>query len=142
MRIVYPPGARTEFYDRNPIQIQGVYEARAIAPHAQTTRWTYTVPAGKKMYAGSLFCGIVCDTDQTGGGECDSSIAMTPSGGAVGGLLRASMAFSSTTTGRAEPAVGGGYFLAGDALLGRTEDLGTGGTISYLVSLQGTEFDA
>lgn len=140
---IYPvTSARAGPIDRNPFQRTSVYEATGVAPHALTTRWTYTVPSGKKFTIGSAFTQMHTTVNQATAGNVQASIALTPSGGAVGGLIRAGMAYSATVVNPSTSVIGGGNFLAGDALLGRTEDLGIGGTITYLVALQGTEFDA
>ena len=54
MRIVNPFSGRPADYDRNPSTATGANTSQvAIAPHAFVTRWTYTVPAGRKSRVGN-----------------------------------------------------------------------------------------
>lgn len=54
MIILYPTGTVTQFYGRSPLIVPEVSQQYAIAPHMPTTRWTYTVPAGRNAIVTSL----------------------------------------------------------------------------------------
>ncbi len=55
-------GGRPPYYDRNGATQQSVYANASTAVHADTERWTYTVPAAKKALFESAFVAIIQQT--------------------------------------------------------------------------------
>jgi hypothetical protein len=48
MKLQYPTGVTTQFFGRNPLAIHYFWEGFLIAPHANTERFRYTVPANRR----------------------------------------------------------------------------------------------
>ena len=128
--------------ERAPLMVTALYVAGAVAPHAATSRWSYTVPAGKKARVEWVYAGLIQDAVATAAGYAEASVRYTPSGGTVTRLtdaIKINLALGS------EGHVGAGLdlmMLAGDNLNAITNDANTGGTILYLVSAKVTEYDA
>lgn len=138
------PGHRAVLFGlgANPATIAASYGASAVAPHAATSRWTYTVPAAKRGLITILEASVVRDVAPTTAGLANAYIQLTPSGGAATFLLLASNAGGSVNDGRAL-ALGCQLWLeAGDKLEALTSDASTGGSHQFVLTLAATEFTA
>lgn len=107
----------------------GNYNAGGVAPHAATTRWTYTVPTNRAAQIESALVAIlrtaaaapVGTTFATVTATGVSLLYATDISNAVG-------AFTSQQQGES------GFLNAGDVLLGQTFDGSTGGTHDLVVT--------
>lgn len=142
MRILFPPGQRSNWFDRNAASLANTYEAYAVAPHAETTRWTYTVPAGKKFLIGSGAINFQRDAAAAAAAAAGAYIKLTPSGGAATTVLRCMTALSAVGSPQIIAGLQGLILFAADVIDGRTVDSSTGGSFNYAVNLAGAEFDA
>jgi len=132
---------RAEWYDRNPADASQDYYG-SLSPHVVTTRWSYTVPSGKKAWVqiATIFC--MRRTAATTMGEVYVFLVIVPSGGSLKRLMIA--CFVDNTVWVKDKAYGGvGILLrAGDAVNANTADSSTGGTVDYYCGAKITEFDA
>ena len=142
MRIYPVSTARADWYDRNPIASNNDYTITGLAPAALTTRWTYTVATGRKTFIGALQINTERANTATSAATVQSFITYTPSGGAASRMLQTFI--SDNAVGSRQNAIGasGMVMLAGDNLMGQTQDTSTGGALNYSLSWAGAEFDA
>lgn len=134
MRIDYPTVNRNDFMSNNPIAAHVEYVNNAIGPHANTERWSFVVPANQ---LGVIQGGVLMMTRITvaaPAGMFTSYIDIIQ-----GGTSCYLAYFNEINNG-----VGASYYvlipsqiylLAGDSVSMHTADLSTGGTISYVGSL-------
>jgi len=134
--------ARPAWHDRNPIPSWQSYEAAGVAPHGATTRWTYTVPAGKKAIMEYAFLSLTRSGAPTTVGTAFCFLYYQPSGGSSHILYDASL--RDATVGNVKEIASPTSLMlnAGDAVRGYTQDTSTGGTIDYILNVKFTEFDA
>jgi hypothetical protein len=118
------------------------FGALATAPHADTQRWTYTVPAGKKALVEAAQLLTLRDAAATTLGRAEASILITPSGGALNRMLR-TLHLINTVGERVDIFIGeAGSLLAADQIQATTEDSSTGGTMGYFATAKIMEYDA
>jgi hypothetical protein len=132
--------ARAAFYDRNPLKVNGKDDFVTRAPAGGTQRWIYTVPAARKTQVDSAICLSNRATVGAPGGEVQCIVM-------IDALNTSYVVFAdsnSNTVGFLDKAmIGTGVLLlAADAIRGQTSDSSTGGTVTYLSSFHGVEFDA
>lgn len=135
--------ARPAPIDRNALNKIGQFETGATAPHAQTTRWTYTVPAGKKAVAqgGAMSCRRV--TAAAPVGMVTVTTVYTPVSTGVAATESIIQLGTNNVLDHAESNLNPtGDMLAGDIESATTQDEGTGGTVSYKVNRKIFEYDA
>ncbi len=137
MRVSLPGGARGYYYDRAPTPQVFEFQGGAVAPHTDTSRFGYTVPAGRKAFIVHLVATISRAT----------VAAPVGSYGAHFGGLGANLAWLRTrknTVDAAEVlALPTSLTLnAGQVLSGLTFDGSTGGTVDYQINAALVEFDA
>lgn len=142
MRFFFQAAARAAPADRNPTSKGHTYQATGVAPHGATTRFSYTVPAGKKLVL-----------------EAAQNTALRATAAAPVGLYQSvalivlidanqpwlSYAWSLDNTVGARTAMnfaGPVSLLAGEQLITSTSDASTGGTVNYAAAVKGTEYDA
>lgn len=140
MRLSSLAAARPAYYDRNASSFSAAYAA-TVAPHANTTRWTYTVASGKKLLVESAAAyairtaaatvnsygwGLVTTYDGT---NYTNILPMVINLTALAAVDRAYMGQSVTV-------------YAGQQILGATWDTATGGTIQWEIDAKGTIYDA
>lgn len=137
MRISSYAVARPMYWDRAPSQVSiGYYNT--IAPAAYTTRWTYTVPAGRKAFIDSGSINVNRVTVAAPVGVARATIE-TP----ASSIILAVFATSNIAGDIQRASVGGSLLiLAGTAIVGTTEDTSTGGTMLFAMFAHGVEFDA
>jgi len=129
--------ARKEWYDRNSLELSREYYGIGVAPHGYTTRWTYTVPTGKKLFVECALASVVRITAATTAGEATAYVYCRGIA-VVKPLLHTNGVGDKDTMniGRNAVMVGGG------ALNGGTGDASTGGTTNLRTTALGIEFDA
>jgi hypothetical protein len=131
-------GARPEYYDRNPVVINGAFYGSAIAPHATTTRWTVTNPSTKKAYIDAGSISIMRVTAATTASMGFSAIEQ-PAGYVVLNVVYSTNTINAVTN----MALSGTIYVGpGDSVLGITYDGSIGGTIFYTNYAHGVQFDA
>jgi len=141
-RVGFPGGPRLDWYDRNPGNQRQLYAVAGVAPHLETIRWTYTVPAAKKAWISAAFVAARRATAATTAGEVRARVVFAPSGGQYGSIIMARI-FGNVVNDQDKAAFGPGMMMqATDQLLGLTMDLSTGGTIDYEVTAVIVEFGA
>ena len=128
--------ARPQYYDRNAASVSGNYGA-TVGPHAVTTRFTYTVPTGKKCLIEAAY----------------SSIIRASAAGTLGVIAL----YAGTNTVRAmnlyvynntvntyysDKAVTQLTVYGGASYYAVSADTSTGGTSEIIIQFNGTEFDA
>ena len=128
--------ARAAYYDRNPLGVALTDINFQIAPHANTTRGSYTVPAlrkamvtGGNISAERFTVGApvgAYGASATGGGQIAKQYSLD---NAVGGKVFV-------------PVSSGGILNAAQVATIFDEDLSTGGTCSFMKVVNLVEFDA
>ena len=142
MRIGSLAAARPTYYDRNGVSLAYEYTSYGIAPHAETQRWTYTVPAGKKAYVETFRAFVYRITAATSPNRYAAAIFVNPSGGGSYKIIEAT-SYSNVADTSQVLNVGGSILLfAGDQIAGYTLDASTGGTLIVSVSIKVSQFDA
>ena len=137
MRVGFPGGPRLEWYDRNPVGKEFLYQAPTVAPHALVQRFLYTVPTGKKFF---LESGLALAIRDAAAGPADLVTAYLF---ARDYRCLAAVLLTNAVGDRAQMNQGRSVIMVdGDRLQGMTGDVSTGGTINYMVSAHGIEFDA
>src|SRR6266498_1442308 len=140
MRIVTSAAAgRPVYYDRNPAIRWALYNVDTVAPHVDTTRAAYTVPAGKKAYAEATFAQVIRAAAAAAAARAYAAIRYTPSGGTIAQFVR--VLISTNGVGDKDSMQGGSFsFLAtGDLVELAPGDGSTGGTVDYRLTLKATE---
>jgi len=139
MRVSSYAVARPSYYDRNATSSLSSYAAN-LGPHADTTRWTVTVAAGKKSLVelGATYSRRI--TVATVAGEYGSYIQLTS--GATNVYFPATATVSNVVdfTNSAQYS-GSPTLYAGETIAGHTYDLCTGGIVNYTVAAKLTTFD-
>ena len=130
------------WYDRNPKSVFKRYSATDVAPHAQTLRWTYTVPKGKKAFV--EYMGIRIERITAAGTPAEVIVCIDLE---IEGLASMSFMIAVLVTNNVgdtdRDSIGQSLILnAGEVLRSYTTDLSTGGTMRYLTVAKITEFDA
>lgn len=139
---VVSQGARPVPTDRNPVNKTNEVQTAAIAPHGTTTRWSYTVPVGKKAQIQTASCICVRVTVAAPVGETSAQLAYTPSGGAAVTLFEAHLDTNAALDVSVQNESQLGDMLAGDIITAQDFDTSTGGTVKFRESAKVYEFDA
>ena len=141
MRVSSFAVARPAYYDRNATSKNLVYGSAAIAPHANTTRFTYTVPSGRKCFVESLNVASFRETAATVVGQQFLNIVVYD-GTTYCNLI--ALYYYTTAVGSVQTQILGNNatVYAGQQILGATWDLSTGGTQDLRLSAKGSEYDA
>lgn len=134
--------ARPYYFDRNQKTQSQVYNVQAVAPHGQTTRFTYTVPVGRKAYIETGLCYIRRAVAATAALFAEGAITQVVDQG--GGTYLASARLVSNVIDRdmQMTANGAGLLNPGNSVSGISSDGSNGGSVDYFLSLKVTEFDA
>ena len=142
MRVSSYAVARPAAFDRNPVQTVKSYASFSLAPAALTSRWSYTVPAGKRavMTSGNIF--VQRNTVATSVGQNQYEIYVAPVG--VGATAFMQFYDSDNTLNRSLTLVisQGPLLNATDVVAAQTRDTSTGGSNNVSISATFTEFDA
>jgi len=142
VKVGFPGGPRLEWYDRNPYHRFQSYHGEDVAPHVQTTRWSYTVPYGKKAFVESAFVYVERATAAGTARLAQSQIEIQPFGQSTNYLLLVALRTNTVGDHDHEAMGNGPILLVGDAVGGYTVDTSTGGTVDYTMDAKITEFDA
>jgi len=142
MRFGVITAARLAYYDRTPVSRSEATALLAAVPHGLTTRLSYTVPAAHRFMLEALYGQILRNTvaapvglvelraqGQIIGPQFFYAPYITSLDNVVGAVSRMDV-------------TGGITLLAGETLQVSDADASTGGTVSYLYSYKGLEFDA
>lgn len=141
MRLLYPTSQTRQFYQQNAITRALGANVTGVAPHAFTDRNTYTVPAGKRALLTSATIALQRVTAAAPIGRYQSTIYVTLN--AASADVTRLLAVDNTVNFLNQMSLGLQVWLAaGDTVKWATEDLSTGGTVSYWGSFTYTEFDA
>lgn len=133
--------ARPTYYDRNAIPQARSYSQGAIAPHAQTQRWTYTVPAGKKAFIEEIFGQVRRETAAAPVGRIDIQVIYVPVTGSSMFIALPIIYTNVVGDQQTEFPPQLGLMVAGDLIHGDTEDTSTGGTAAFVAAIKFVEFD-
>jgi len=142
MRSGQPIISRPAWYDRNPEPGWGVYFAAAVAPHALTTRWSYTVPTGKKTFLEAILCWLMRAGAAATVGRVYALIQYLEGGVSGPYLAYASIRTNSVGDGDSGNLGQSIIMVAGDIIRCQTSDGSTGGAVDYNTGFKATEFDA
>jgi hypothetical protein len=133
---------RPAWYDRNPTHKLLSWGQLNVAPHGETVRWTYTVPAGKKAFVESVFAYLRRSAAATTVGRAAVVIWITPSGGSAAILIDVEILTNNVGDSDRQGVGQSLILLPGDTIEARTVDISTGGTVNYSAAAKITEFDA
>lgn len=140
MKVLYPTNPTTQYYGRNATYLNGGYGAFAVAPHADTQRFLYTVPANRRAVITSASIHII---RITAAAPLGYAVMYIPANIHSVTVYVAVAEINSNGVGdKGQDEIGGLVWLtAGDTAEIRTSDSSTGGTISYRGSFTLVEFD-
>ena len=140
MRVASLGVARPAYYDRNATSLFQSYLAQ-IAPHATTTRYTYTVSAGKKVYLEHVGSRVLRTSAAAPVGQFGIEQQVTDGTKQI--LLSERYSLDNTVNlVQDDIRVLGCTIYAGETVSGVTLDSSTGGLVQYWVSIKGTLYDA
>ena len=141
MRLSSLASARPAYYDRNATSVFLSY-AQALAPHATpTTRWTYTVPSGKKLLIEYTASRLWRQTVATAVNQYATENYVT--NGTNTATISARYSYDNTTTVINDDIRSCNLTLyPGEIVYASTVDNSTGGTVYYQTSAKGTLYDA
>lgn len=123
--------------DRNPATVVRSYAAGGVGPHAETNRWTYTVPAGRRAAVTFLEADVFRDSAATTLGVITVSVYYNTE------LVLRSIVWNNTVGARDFKLMTGLMVLnPGDTIRATTSDTSTGGSANYRISAMIVEFDA
>jgi len=141
MRVSSFAVARPAYYDRNATSYVASYVIGGTSPHAQTTRITTTVAAGKKLLVEALSMYVFRDTVGTVAGG--AFILPQVTSGATSVFLARSLLQSNVASANYIASAPTQFTIyAGETFFVDTLDTTTGGTVTYVVGAKGTTFDA
>ena len=133
--------ARPVYYDRNSATA-GQLAYGTVAPHAAATRFTYTVPAGKRCYVEVNYVELRRVTIATSAATTYAQIYSSNSD-ASDTVISYTTIFDNLANTYDRTITSAVCILnAGNSLTGSTFDNSTGGTIAYTVGSKYTQFDA
>lgn len=134
--------ARPAPIDRNHTNQTKYSNTGAIAPHGGTTRWTYTVAAGKKATIQDLLSSIIRSSAAAPVGAAFNEYDYTPSGGALAIVSLRYMNTNGVNDNTDIHLTNLGDMDAGDTLAALDADASTGGTVTFVKSAKIFEYDA
>lgn len=134
--------ARPNYIDRNPIQRLQSATVLATGPHTTTQRYSYTVPAGKRAIVEFIEQHIRRDTAAAPVGIVQVFHQYTPFGGSLSNFSITALATNGALDNISQNFSVGKGMAAGDVISGSTNDVGTGGTLTYVLGMAIVEFDA
>lgn len=125
-------------WDRSPVTVSWRNAPAVIGPTSDTILWTYTVPAGRRLWVSKLSCYVLRNT-------VASSIVYAVCYVTINGAQCISAPLASNTLGqqiRDEAGNGNLILNPGDLVVARYQNLDTGGYVWCEAGLVGTLFDA
>ena len=141
MKITSYAVARPSYYDRNASSIMPSF-AGVLSPTGATTRYTYTVAAGKKalIETSTAYIGRVSVASTSGYFFSDTRITLAS--GAYVILIRPNQIDNTVGPAYFASSTGTTTLYAGETVSAETTDSSTGGTVAFLLASKGTLFDA
>ncbi len=130
-----------EARERNPLTIGLAYLAGGVAPHAATTRFTYTVPASRAAILSDVFFSVMRDAAAAPVGLVSARLVLTTLTSGSPWLIEVSFIGNTVgdmTQNMLAPAL---YLRAGETIAAISDDASTGGSARYLLNAALTEFD-
>ena len=136
-------GRLQPWYQPNSNVVNEIYSAGSIAPHANTTRWTYTVPANRIAIVQSAYCQLRRDSATATFGDAFASIRINDPTDmtTLMQLMRIDDYQGAQNAGQILVLGTCAILTAGQKLEGRDGDGSTGGTYTYIESANILEFD-
>lgn len=131
--------ARPAYYDRAPIPIIVQYSG-VVAPHAPTTRASYTPPDGFANFLETMYLFERRQTAAAPGSSVVSYVELLPFYGGSGVILQNYFESGLVALQPATMLSNYGYIAYGDTIRLVTFDSSIGGSIQYQLALKGTEF--
>lgn len=129
--------ARPAPEDRSPLIIGGNGVSTNIAPHGAVTRWTYTVPIGRKARVSTAWMRWRRVTAAAPPGIVQINIQVTSS---MLGDIRTTK--NAVDDGESMVFSGATYLPSSGNILQTDQDASTGGTADYGSAFSGVEYDA
>ena len=120
-------GRLQPWYQPNFTTSNQSYATSGVAPHGETTRWTYTVPAARIAQVMSINVQIVRDAAATTVGLCYAYIRVA----AASNIAFPYMKNNTLDAGRSATTGVSAMLTAGQTLVAVDADGSTGGTIAY-----------
>jgi hypothetical protein len=142
MKITSYAVGRPVYYDRNMSHTGVATYAPLVAPHAEVTRSTITIAAGKKGFVDFGSLALLRDGAATTAGLAFAVCGVQPLGGSQKNLLIVPMYTATLGVSVAFAVAGNTPLVASDVLNLGTADASTGGTIHYMLYTHVTLFDA
>lgn len=131
MRVQHLQQTRPQYYDRISANVTQSYKALNVAPHATTTRATYTVPTAKLAYCDVMFAALIRSAASTVDGVSSLVFIYTPSGGGATDMVSTWIRDPNTGFHNENGPATFGFMQAGDVLALQSTDSATNGTINY-----------
>jgi hypothetical protein len=130
---------RQDWYDRGMVFINNRYRGASVAPHAETSRWTYTVPTAKRAVITYFSLQVLRQTAATTLGNAYAYIGF--SGAVVATVF--DLGLYNNTVGEKSILSSHPFIVipAATVVTGFTSDDSTGGAMNYIVILSLHEFD-
>ena len=144
MEIVSSDNPRAVYYDRNPANSILPYSSNLVGPHAETTRATYTVPAGNSAFIEMTALVLEIITAAGTPQRREAMVGITPDGGSWDAIAFAAITAKDNTIGDIVSTNTSSHILlvAGEDVQLRTVDGSTTGTVRYRLRAKIVEFDA
>ena len=131
--------ARPQYYDRAPATKSQLYSA-TLAPHVDTQRWSYTVPAGYKAYVETAYTLSLQQTAPTVAAGGYSGV-FTNTDDASASIVSYAYLVSATANTQSAMGVSGVALLnPGNMIFGQSSDGSTGGTRYIVISAKYSTF--
>lgn len=134
--------ARPAYFDRNSVPTAFGHATVGAAPHAETIRASYTVPAGKKAWVGTVWLYEERSTAAAPAAKMWSALKYTPFGGTIRYIDESILATNGVNDIVDRTVTGFEFMASGDKLDLVSADQSTGGTSSPFGTVKYTEFDA
>lgn len=133
--------ARAAYYDRNASSYANQYSAGSVAPHAFVQRFTNTVASGKKLLVEGATVSLYRETAAT---TTAKTLATVQVNDGVYPINICGGFFYISGVGAPQVLIlgSGPTVYAGQTISGYSQDLSTGGTITYEIDVKGTTYDA
>ena len=141
MKVTSYAVARPAYYDRTAVSVVQNYSA-ILAPHAQTTRWTTTVAAGRKMNVELANVRMVTASAATVKGNYNYAAIYIVSGAVTFSLCDLIHPSNTVNAPVYFQMSGVPTLYAGETLYAVTADDSTGGTVQYLEAAKATDYAA
>lgn len=125
-----------------PTKVTQLYAAAGVGPHGVTTRWTYTVPAGRLAMIETLNAHVLRDAASGAPAIAGGYVQYTPAAGAATRVINPTIINGALGAVLDAPAIAPFFAQPGDVFLCQTLDLSAGGTLAYVFTLIATEMDA